>query len=70
MPLTIAIDGPVGAGKSTVSDEVARRLGKMPVAVSGRVLRWCRAVVAWVVDDRHFVGIALYTATHICTHRK
>ena len=27
MPLTIAIDGPVGAGKSTVSDEVARRLG-------------------------------------------
>lgn len=27
MPLTIAIDGPVGAGKSTVSDAVARRLG-------------------------------------------
>ena len=27
MPLTIAIDGPVGAGKSTVADEVARRLG-------------------------------------------
>ena len=27
MPLTIAIDGPVGAGKSTISDEVARRLG-------------------------------------------
>ena len=27
MPLTIAIDGPVGAGKSSVSDEVARRLG-------------------------------------------
>lgn len=26
MPLLIAIDGPVGAGKSTVSDEVARRL--------------------------------------------
>ena len=26
-PLTIAIDGPVGAGKSTISDEVARRLG-------------------------------------------
>ena len=26
-PLNIAIDGPVGAGKSTVSDEVARRLG-------------------------------------------
>ena len=25
--LTIAIDGPVGAGKSTVADEVARRLG-------------------------------------------
>ena len=27
MPLTIAIDGPVGAGKSTISDEVAQRLG-------------------------------------------
>ena len=26
MPLTIAIDGPVGAGKSTISDEVAKRL--------------------------------------------
>ena len=26
-PLLIAIDGPVGAGKSSVSDEVARRLG-------------------------------------------
>lgn len=26
MPLTIAIDGPVGAGKSTLSDEAARRL--------------------------------------------
>lgn len=26
-PLSIAIDGPVGAGKSTVSDEVAKRLG-------------------------------------------
>ena len=27
MPLTIAIDGPVGAGKSTISDAVAKRLG-------------------------------------------
>lgn len=27
MPLTIAIDGPVGAGKSTISDIVAKRLG-------------------------------------------
>ena len=27
MPLTIAIDGPVGAGKSTISDVVANRLG-------------------------------------------
>ena len=27
MPLTIAIDGPVGAGKSTISDVVAQRLG-------------------------------------------
>ena len=27
MPLTIAIDGPVGAGKSTISDIVAQRLG-------------------------------------------
>ena len=27
MPLTIAIDGPVGAGKSTISDAVADRLG-------------------------------------------
>ena len=26
MPLTIAIDGPVGAGKSTISDAVAKRL--------------------------------------------
>lgn len=26
-PLTIAIDGPVGAGKSTISDAVAKRLG-------------------------------------------
>lgn len=27
MPLTIALDGPVGAGKSSVADEAARRLG-------------------------------------------
>lgn len=27
MSLTIAMDGPVGAGKSTIADEVARRLG-------------------------------------------
>ena len=27
MPLTIAIDGPVGAGKSSISDQVARKLG-------------------------------------------
>lgn len=27
MPLTIAMDGPVGAGKSTIADEVAKRLG-------------------------------------------
>ncbi len=27
MPLNLAIDGPVGAGKSTIADEVARRLG-------------------------------------------
>ena len=27
MPLNIAMDGPVGAGKSTIADEVARRLG-------------------------------------------
>ena len=27
MPLNLAIDGPVGAGKSTVASEVARRLG-------------------------------------------
>ena len=27
MPLTIALDGPVGAGKSTVADETAKRLG-------------------------------------------
>ncbi len=27
LPLTIAIDGPVGAGKSTISDAVAERLG-------------------------------------------
>lgn len=27
MPLSIAIDGPVGAGKSTIADEVARELG-------------------------------------------
>ena len=26
-PLLVAIDGPVGAGKSSISDEVARRLG-------------------------------------------
>ena len=27
MALSIALDGPVGAGKSTIADEVARRLG-------------------------------------------
>ena len=27
MPLTIALDGPVGAGKSSVAEETARRLG-------------------------------------------
>ena len=27
MPINIAIDGPVGAGKSSISDSVAERLG-------------------------------------------
>ena len=27
MPLNIAMDGPVGAGKSSIAAEVARRLG-------------------------------------------
>lgn len=27
MPLNVAMDGPVGAGKSTIADEVAKRLG-------------------------------------------
>ena len=26
MPMNIAVDGPVGAGKSSIADEVARRL--------------------------------------------
>lgn len=46
MPLLIAVDGPVGAGKSTISDEVARRLhilhldtGAMYRAVGLKALR-------------------------------
>ena len=46
MPLLIAVDGPVGAGKSTISDEVAKRLkilhldtGAMYRAVGLKMLR-------------------------------
>jgi cytidylate kinase len=39
-PLLIAIDGPVGAGKSSISDEVARRLGILRLDTGSAVRRY------------------------------
>lgn len=47
MPLTIAIDGPVGAGKSTISDQVAQRLG-IPHLDTGAMYR---AVGKYCLDN-------------------
>ena len=47
MPLTIAIDGPVGAGKSTISDEVAKRLGILHLDTGAMY----RAVGLYMLDN-------------------
>ena len=47
MPLTIALDGPVGAGKSTVADETAKRLGILHLDTGAMY----RAVGLWVLKQ-------------------
>ena len=47
MPLTIAIDGPVGAGKSTISDVVANRLGILHLDTGAMY----RAVGLYMLDN-------------------
>lgn len=47
MPLTIAIDGPVGAGKSTISDVVAQRLGILHLDTGAMY----RAVGLYMLDN-------------------
>ena len=47
MPLTIAIDGPVGAGKSTISDVVAKRLGILHLDTGAMY----RAVGLYMLDN-------------------
>ena len=48
MPLTIAIDGPVGAGKSTISDVVAQRLGILHLDTGAMY----RAVGLYMLDNQ------------------
>ena len=47
MPLTIAIDGPVGAGKSTISDEEAKKKGKNAYVS----INWAQAIFLVVFKD-------------------
>lgn len=47
MPLTIALDGPVGAGKSTVADETAKRLGILHLDTGAMY----RAVGLWALKQ-------------------
>lgn len=58
MPLTIAIDGPVGAGKSTISDEVARKLNILHLDTGAMY----RAVGLGVMD----LGGDLQNETQVC----
>ena len=62
MVLTIAMDGPVGAGKSSVADEVARRLG-IPHLDTGAMYR----AFAWQalkegIDTNNAQALAAYDA--------
>ena len=43
MPLTIAIDGPVGAGKSTISDAVAKSLNILHLDTGAMYRPWAWA---------------------------
>ena len=58
MPLTIAIDGPVGAGKSTISDEVAKRLGILHLDTGAmyRALGLCAIENGLDLDDEAAVS--------------
>lgn len=65
MPLTIAIDGPVGAGKSTISDQVAQRLGILHLDTGAMY----RAVGLYCVEN----GVDLQdadTVSALCTEKK
>lgn len=66
MPRTIAIDGPAGAGKSTVANELARRLGYLyfDTGVLYRAVTLAALRRGIAPDDREAVG-ALVNDLHI-----
>ena len=64
MPLTIALDGPVGAGKSTVADETARRLGILHLD-TGAMYRamglWALKQGVDIADEQAVTELAAHT---------
>ena len=52
MVLTIAVDGPVGAGKSSVADEVARRLGILHMDTGAMYRAFAYQAIKEGVDSR------------------
>lgn len=60
MPLTIAIDGPVGAGKSTISDEVAKRLGILHLDTGAMYRAVGVAVMENGIDPRDEEGVCRF----------
>lgn len=56
MVLTIAVDGPVGAGKSSVADEVARRLGILHMDTGAMYRAFAYQAIKEGVDSRDAAG--------------
>ena len=63
MPINIAMDGPVGAGKSTIADRVAQELGILHLDTGAMY----RALALHVLRKAHPLLFALYGPTCFMT---